>query len=66
MSIAMLVMISINYSRINPKFKSLKEWADYSDCVDSYMQINDYQKSQFDKVFSGSITQLVVIVLISD
>ena len=42
MAIAMVVLISINYSRLSEKFGSLRDWADYKSCVDSYMAINDY------------------------
>ena len=42
MAIAMVIMIAINYSHLNEKFGSLRDWSDYKDCVDEYMQINDY------------------------
>ena len=40
MALGIVIMVGINFGGINGTSASLKEWSKYSDCVDSYMQID--------------------------
>ena len=39
---AALSLSALNYQRLKPRYETLRAWVTFSDCVDSYMQINDY------------------------
>ena len=48
-STSIVVMTAITLAGLNSRLTPLKEWHNYGDCVDEYMQINDYQVDIIDE-----------------
>ena len=42
MAIVAVVMTSVQFAGMHDRAGSLRKWSHYADCVDPYMQINDY------------------------
>ena len=59
-ALSVLICSSIVLGGFNSRVYPLKEWHDYADCVDEYMQINDYQVTQLDDNSSRACTMVVL------
>ena len=65
MAIAMFTLVSIlKWGGLQSRFLPLLEWSEYSDCVDSYMQINDYQVNRIDEVNNSGLVMWILSLLI--
>ena len=56
LGLAMMAMVAINTSILRPKYESLTRWADYANCVDSYMQVTAYQVDFMSTASSSALT----------
>ena len=61
---SIVVMTAITLAGFNSRLISLKEWHNYGDCVDEYMQINDYQVELIDTNQNKAVTNLVIACFI--
>ena len=64
MAVAMITTCSYNSSFIDGRVNAFKGWSEYSDCVDSYMQVNSYQVGEVEKAKSGITAQLALSVFV--
>ena len=64
MAIAMVVLSSIELAGLKSRSDPLIDWSNYADCVDSYMQINDYQAGQISEAHSAGVAMLVLSLII--
>ena len=64
MATAMVVLASIELAGLKTRSDSLLDWSQYADCVDSYMQINDYQVGQINEARGAGVAMLVFTLLI--
>ena len=64
MATAMVVMTSIEFAGLKSRSDSLLDWSKYADCVDSYMQINDYQVGQINEARGAGVAMLVFSLFI--
>jgi len=60
LSCSFWIMTLINFIRIATKVQKLNAWAEFSPCVDTYLQISDYQKDELESVGASAIGQLVL------
>ena len=63
MAVGMLSVESILFAHQVGKYNSLLEWAEFSPCVDAYMQVSDYQVSDL-KYHRGLAIRMLVFTLV--
>lgn len=61
---ANLIMLSITFSQLNQRNLSLNDWSGYAECVDTYMQVTDYQVDQIGRAHTAAVVNIVLSCLI--
>ena len=66
LGITFFVLSLVNISQFAKKVNALRNWVDYEPCVDSYMQITDYQISEIEKAgaFAGVVLAMACIIFV--